>query len=217
MAMLSLAGCGAAEPEAAPIAVELPVVDPRFISAEALLTHFNSLNTILPPDLPAIASLYYPETEMERSWVLWLKNEAAYYGLDKAMYEKFGEPFMRDPDQPLPKASTPARLTVLGVQRAEGNYEDRLGSPRQLHLIKVGSRWWISGKSLDDGMKVKDPEVFARAMGTMSSDKTWVPGFVSRVRSGEFQSAKEARDARWEMLKAKTNRSRSKKTGEISR
>jgi hypothetical protein len=198
----ALAGCGAAEPQRQTV-IE-PDKSPEFAKVEGLLDYFNQQNTQLPPNVPALASQYLPESDLQRGWVIWLKNNASYYEVDKAMYEKFNEPFLHDSGKELPKPCGPAKLNVKGDRRAEGSYAGPHGETRKLYLVWTGGRWWISGRTLEESMTVTNPDSFAVAMSRGSNELEGLSSFIAQIRNGEFKTAADARAARIDMLKTKS-------------
>ena len=194
-ALLTLTGCGSGESQAV---AEGPQVDPQFVSAESLTAYFNSLNTRLPRDLPKIVPLYHIENDFQRKrWeVLNRESQSAHHDLEVAVYERFNESLL--PYRVKPRACTPAVLTKIGEQRAEGTYKDWRGIERPLHLIFIQSRWWISGYTIEyetDTDKRDFIEGMSDAMLTWDSNDEYLRPIVARVRAGEFQTIERVRDA----------------------
>ena len=196
---LILNACGDDEDEDASAAQES--VDPRFATAQALLDHFNTLNTRLPPDIANLIPLYHIETDFQRKRLQLLQQSLGpVYDFEVAMYARFGEAFV-PANRSKTRACTPAVMRVFGEQRAEGEYKDRWGKIRPLHLIKVGDRWWVSGYTLeyeidtDRRELVEDVTDFMIDLGSTQIETDYLRPLVVRVQSGEFKDAEDARKA----------------------
>jgi hypothetical protein len=179
--------------------------DPRFATAEALVEHFNALNTKQPSDLPGILSLYHLESDFQRKkWELLNRTVASHeHDVDVAMYEKFGQPLIWSKNSKR-VACTPAVLTNVAELRAEGVYNDWLGVERPLHLIKIGDHWWVSGYTLEyatDTDKREFNEEFMDAALEWENSMDFLPALAARIRSGEFTTAEEARQALFDAVR----------------
>jgi hypothetical protein len=97
-----LCACGGSEEQdSAPAET---TVDPRFATAEALMEHFNTLNTRLPPDLPNLIPLYHIETDFQRKKLQVLQRSlGAPHDFEVAMFARFARGFSR------PSAASGAR------------------------------------------------------------------------------------------------------------
>lgn len=162
-----------------------------FPTPTALIDRFNELNAEIPPRLPEIVKLYHAENPLQQKWLRWLANSAAFYPLDKAMYEAFGEGWV-----PVKQRPTPAQLTNLTEERAEAAFTNSSGQPSSLQMVRLGPTWMISGFTLEYGVKTPDPDALVEKLIKSNADASWVPDFVRRLRAGEFKSAQEAREAR---------------------
>ena len=191
-------------------AVAQPEVDPRFASAAALTDHYNQLNTALPRNFRGMLPLYHLENDFQRKkWeVVNRMAKSAHYDLEDAFYERYGEPSIALRHTKL-RACTPAVLSKVEEQRAEGVYNDQLGRERPLHLIKIDDRWWISGYTLEyetDTDSRDTVESVTDAMLSWDVDAEFLRPLISRIRAGEFESVEEARKAVQEAMRKNMER-----------
>lgn len=197
-ALLLLSACGPAN-----ATVQEETVDPRFASAEALVEHFNSLNTLMPSNDLELLPLFHLENQTQRDmWkVIDYMTDERLYEINRLMYARFGASLDDLEGKRIP--CTPAILKKVEEQRAEGTYHDELGKERPLHLIKVGNRWWVSGYTLeyayDDHQKRdvdRNVEMVLSIMEEVSEfDTTFAIPVLERLRRGEFASADEVNQA----------------------
>jgi hypothetical protein len=214
LSMAAAVGCEktpTAGPSTAPatLATTSPATRPEaaadiYPTPEALLDRYNELNGVLPPNLPEIVKLYHAENEVQQKWVRWLNNSAAFYELDKAMYEQFNEPWVASPERQHMNVGKPslARIVARREDRAQAEFTNAAGETKTLQLVHVINGWKISGFTLEYGLKVPNPEKFLAAMERSNPDPTWLPQFIARIRAGEFKTAEEAREVRRQELRA---------------
>src|SRR5688572_29889567 len=207
---LVLPACSSGNDE--PAAAAPPEVDSRFATAEALLAHFNSLNTQLPPDLEGMLGLYYIETEFQRKQHDLLMREAssAFHDLDKVMYERFGEGYMDGPlvkrGKPPLKPCSAAKLVRTETRRAEGTFRDQWGTVRPLQLVEYDGRWWISGYTLEfriDPKHREGAEAITDMLLSNDVDDSHIRPIIAAIRDGEINTAEAVHQAVLDAMKAK--------------
>jgi hypothetical protein len=203
-ALLITAIPGCSKDESASAQELQPAVDPRFATAEALLAYFNSLNTQLPPDALELAAICYAENEFQSKYVETIRRGGAsdYYQLDKAMYERFGEPLLDYAafKRRWPKRCTPAVIERTYDRRVEGSFKDEDGEKRPLHLVQIGERWWVSGYTFE--YRIKEADRASAEFGielmlslSSSSNHEYLQPIIANIRNGQYATAKEARAA----------------------
>lgn len=153
----ALLGCGGNSDNTT---AEQPQVDHRFVSAEALLAYFNSLDDTKPTEIRALAELYYAENDVQEQHIRMYRHIATIQETQEALHQYFGEEeldryFERlfggplpDAPQPNDRLKHPARVTEHSDGRAVATYVDSLGLQHKLHLVNIGERWWISGYTM---------------------------------------------------------------------
>ncbi len=186
------AGCGGDEPAA--VEQPLPQVDPRFVSAEALVAHYNQLASEAEiVDARSVMALYYAETDVHRGLIDVSTQFISMLEYDLAMWEQFGQGITPRKDGPrLARNQKPARITEPGDERAVVAYTNGLGESKALQLVKVGERWWISGYTLEHDPEVAPMSSLPEKFGGVLPNAAVAPSVTARIRNGEFATAAEA-------------------------
>lgn len=175
-----------------------PAADPRFATADALITYYNQLTyeTELI-DARATLELYYAENDLQRQMVRVITESVPSIDLEQAMWEQFGQGFNpAAPRSPLTSNREATVITERNGPRVLAREVDAQGSVNTIHLVQVGTRWWLSGYTLEYDDEFTDAiadfdayEQFLRDLGLVASS------VASRIRRGEFSSAEKAREA----------------------
>lgn len=188
---LVMPGCSGEEEASA--AESVPVVDPRYASADALVGHYNELAQKPIPDIRRIFTLLYAENDQQQRMIHFYQEAIPTIELDQVIWEQFGRGlFTPSGDAPLAPDKEPARIVERSPQRARAEYRESDGGKADLYLVQVGERWWISGYTLeyDEELKslreeIDEAERMIKYMGPVA------PDIARRVRAGEFRSPDE--------------------------
>jgi len=202
-------GCGGGETDhrVADDRTAGPPPDPRFPSADALLEHFNSLNTASPATWTEIADLYYPENDLQRRLVQIRRDTAAAVDLHHAEIEYFGQEaidgFFRKYEREMgiespstsrakspPRPNEPAETTEQSGEYVLAEYTDGRGDPHTLYLVQRDNRWWISGYGLEYENTLS-PEALDRREQTAREIGRDARRNLARLRAGDFASYEE--------------------------
>ena len=195
-ALLTLTGCGSGESEA--VAQE-PQVDPRFATADALLAHYNSIATRDPVNPDAMMELMYAETPAQQQFINLARLTIPQAKLDHAMFEQFGE--CLDPKEKRHHLSPdePAHMSKREESRCQAEFTDHSGDKITLYLVRVGDRWWVSGYTFeyDPDLRsvMKESTDLSKYERELQAAGTIAQSLASRIRTGEFKSADDARKA----------------------
>jgi hypothetical protein len=195
---LTLVSCGGDTQEtAADTSVAAP--DPRFASAESLLTHVTALLAQTPQDAEGFFSLFYLENDWQRlEHEAWSEIFLPYLDLNRAALERFGRAFWLDEVQAWP--SDRLSIAEAANDRAIARSYSRNGTPRDLHLVKVGAEWKISGYSWEYlGGQVATAEQREQHRATYERMKANLQGnhaidrqVTANIRSGKYATLDEA-------------------------
>ena len=189
---LAAAGCGG---EAEPAVPAAPAVDPRFASADALLAYYNVLTVdrpILDPD--SLVELFYAENQTQERLVRIVRSSIPLMHFGQALWERFGETLDGKKTATLAPNPRPAYFTENGGERALALEFNADGSEKQLYLVRVGERWWVSGYTIE-----YDPEVqrvagdIDRFQQTIEHMSAVAAPMTKRVRAGEFDAIQQVR------------------------
>ncbi len=188
-------GCGGGQ---APLAAPAPPpVDPRFVSADAILAHYNELVTGgTRVQLRKTLDLIYAETDVQKRLLTLVRDTLPALELEQAVWDRFGEGL--DPaskEAPLSIQTRPASMTERAPQRAQAIEPDADGSDQTIYFVKMDDRWWISAYTLEYDPEFADAIELLDDMPPFTRDADWVNGFTRRVESGEFKSAEDVRTA----------------------
>lgn len=196
----ALPGCGAE----APPPVEVVAVDPRFESAEALVSYFNEINRMDPPDFEAEFALYHLENDLQRDLHQIARMMILQHQFETALTDRFGDEHTSSLSTYPETATMTEENGDRAVARAVGK-----GGKRELHLVRIGDRWWISGYTHE-----YDPDIDADEMPIEELKKivavlqAVVPTFAARVRAGTYATYEDAMESYVQMIadKAQTIR-----------
>ena len=181
---LLVAGCGA---ETKDDKQPQQQVDPRFATAEALIEQFNEINKRQPPDLEAELALYYAENDFQRDILDAIRLTHYQVQLNTAAQNQFGEPFNPDVNLFGETASIKERNGRRAVAEAIGNNQKR-----DLHLVRMDGRWWISGYTYEYTDEFEDRKMLDLMKRLAKVYEAIVPTFVTRVNNGEFDTLQDA-------------------------
>lgn len=188
--MLILFACGGSDPAANAQSSE-PEVDPRFASAEALIDHFNDLNRGEVINFHDEIALYYAENDFQQRIIGALRYMAFTQDLQNACQRRFGMPLGPSWDF----YTENAKLTQVEGERARALATGETATERELYLVKIGDRWWLSGYTFEYSDEYSDPV----GLEFMESSAHWlerfVPRIVQRIENGDFSSVEEVREA----------------------
>ena len=175
-----------------------PPVDPRFVSADALVAYFNSLPSLGNDAGPAFVELLYAETPFQEQFLSNLRIGIDLHWAEVAMYERFGTTLRDDGGGDLLQRSIRARASAPSVEglRATADMtdgENRSRSP--LYLVKIGDRWWIScytfEYTMSDRAKAEQAELAPMHEAMAAAGRTVAP----RLQAGEFATVDDVRAA----------------------
>ena len=190
----ALTGCGENGETAA---IEQPPVDPRYATAEALLDHVNSLLGQTPIDFPGFLELVYPESEYQNRLVQSIRARIPLFHLEVAVQQAFGQPTNpASPDWMRQEARGPARIGEHTGERVTAEFRDWDGASKRLYLVKVGSRWWVSGFTFEyDPDEDATEEMIAELRLAFKAFASVAPGLRQQIAEGEFATIDELQTA----------------------
>jgi hypothetical protein len=191
-------GCQNTAADEAEAATQQPEVDPRFASAESLLTHYNSITTRDPVDSNSAFELFYAENDLQRRYIDATRKMTPVAELDYLMFQTFGEGWLTTRKKPMLAPDQPAKMTKVDAQRAEARFVDSEGKSKNLMLVKVGDRWWVSGYSIEHD-RDKEVQESLKQIDQLDRISTELgaaaPKIAAQIRDGTIKSAKDARQA----------------------
>lgn len=196
-----VAGCGTDSASEQPS--EVDQVDPRFATAEALVARISSLTEREEPDFRAYYELFHPETPAQESW----QRFADEYILPRAeLYLEIRRQFGEDTDDEASSVSAVywrtknLQLIENGEQRAKAVFESDVRKDKDIYLIGIGGRWWVSGYTWE-----YHPTFHAETTGEiarMSAGlKPYIDEVIRAVRANEFSTPVEATEAFTEAIR----------------
>ena len=202
--VLSLNSCGSSEPEDA--VSQTPTIDPRFATAESLIEYYNTIDRTSTEYLSQTIDLYYVETPLQDKIYRYLHDAVIrveflnelkdHFGESLERYnweEVLGEPMTTEiKETPLPRKWPPASITEHSGDRAKAVQKGPYQGAETMHLVKVGTRWWISGytweyEELKDVSEETLDEVLDHNAKQLSAQQQLLP----RLRAGTFKTPKE--------------------------
>lgn len=201
--VLSLNACGSSEPEDA--VSQTPTLDPRFATAESLIEYFNTIDKASPEYLPQSLDLYYAETPLQEKISRYFHNAVThvellnelkdYFGeaLDRYKWEEiFGEPMPTDiKETPPPEKWPPASITEHSGDRAKAVQKSPNQGTETMHLVKVGTRWWISGYTWEyEDLKDVSEEILDRTNAENIKKLSAQQQLRPRLKAGKFKTPK---------------------------
>lgn len=211
--VLSLTACGNSEAEDA--AAQTPTVDPRFATAESLIEYYNTIDKTSPEYLSQSLDLYYAETPLQEkisrffhsavTHVELLNELKDYFGEAHDRYsweEVLGEPMPTDiKETPLPPKWPPASITEHSGDRAKAVQKGPYQGAETMHLVKVGTRWWISGytweyERLEDVLEESLDELLVHNEKEASAGQQLRP----RLLPGEFKTPRAYYDELYRLM-----------------
>ena len=187
-----LSACSSEDPES--VAIQPPPVDPRFASADALLEYYNRVLTQQPKlDSREYLSLMFAETPLQERLLALYRDSLPLLELDDACWEHYGAGLSRGADEsPFEPARHRATMTESDNDRATATRRRNDGSRAEIHLVRLGKRWWISGYTFEydrrfkpDKESLDDLERRTRYLAAVA------PIVTAEVRSGKFEGAGE--------------------------
>ena len=185
-----LSACSSEDPE--PEVNQPPPVDPRFVSADALVQYYNEIATVGKINIRQVINLFYAETDIQRQFVDVTRQAIPIAELEHALVERFD----LDTDQLSPLApNQPATITERSDRRAVATFVTARRKREKLQLVQIGPRWWISGYSIEyspefiRNRKILDLEKYQQFVQYFAPHAASVK---RRLDAGEFQAPEEA-------------------------
>jgi hypothetical protein len=217
MGAVLLAGCEEGNTGTGDAAAATPPApdDMPFATAAALLDRFNELNTTEPVDLMAVVELYHAENHDQRLMIQRDADIAAMLELEWATRQRFGpicweridsmtgysHPVrLLGRDMTLKRRRQPSNLPAVLIEasaaRAVVAYNGRLpttlvdarAGQRQVHLVRLDGRWWISGYTLEHA-RSWTPQLLAdlqHGADTMARMAAISRAMIRRIDADEF-------------------------------
>ena len=201
--VLSLNACVSSEPEDA--VSQTPTIDPRFATAESLIEYYNTIDRTSTEYLSQKIDLYYVETPLQDKIYRYFHDAVIraeflnelkdYFGESLERYnweEVLGEPMPTNiKERPPPTKWPPATITEHSGDRAIAVQKDPYQGTAKMRLVKVGTRWWISGytweyEELKDVSEETLDEVLDHNAKQFSAQQRLQP----RLRAGTFKTPK---------------------------
>ncbi len=119
---LAGAGCGGGGDQKESKGPTNDAIEGGYVSPEAVMQAFNDMTRAGVVDREAFAAMCYVENDAQRGLI------------DSAT---------------MPTIGGAATLKSVDVARAVAEYEDTGGASHDLHLVKIGERWWVSGYTVE--------------------------------------------------------------------
>jgi hypothetical protein len=164
---------------------------------EELIDRYNALTydreTV---DIESKLELYYAENEVQEQLIRIQHASIPYYEFRHAVYKAYGEHSGSGDALPLifPNLSK-AEVVECGEDRALARVSAANGKASDIHIVRIGETWMISGYTLEydmggvDASELGNLEHVARLASSVSQE------IVRMIRNGEVSSAAEANDA----------------------
>lgn len=193
--VILLNACDGSEPEET--AIQAPAVDPRFVSADAMLETYNNIITQAPRvDPHKIFSFMYTENDTQKAMLKSISSTIPYLELDQVVFERFGE-CLNPKDKIAPLApDSPAAITERNGQRAIAEGIDAEGDKYTVHLVQIGERWWVSGYTLEylpwGNRSIQEYEETSRFNTYLSQAAAKIE---QQIKTGKITSVDQARNA----------------------
>lgn len=193
LAISMLAGCGSDSVDNQQS--NISIVDPRFATAEALVAHITSLTERDSPDFRAYYDLFYPETPAQEAWDRFADEyilPTSEFELE--VYKQFGE----EADIEIAKFDyyrfNNLRLVENSEFRAKALFDSEVRDTKEIYLIKVDNRWWVSGYTWEY-LSTFDAEKIYEAARTSLGQKKYIDKVINLVKEGTFPTVQAAREA----------------------
>lgn len=202
--VLSLNACGSSEPDDA--VSQTPTVDPRFATAESLIEYYNTIDKTSPEYLSQSLDLYYAETPLQEKIYRYFHNAAIHVEFLNELKDYFGEALERynreevlgEPiptnikETPLPKKWPPATITEHSGERARAVQKSPYQGTEKMRLVKVGTRWWISGYTWEyEELRDVSEETLDELLDHNAKELSAQQQLLPRLRAGKFKTPKE--------------------------
>lgn len=210
LTVVSLSSCGSDDEQTN----EQSNVDSRFATAESLIEYYNTFDRTVARDRLLILDLYYSENQRQEKLLrlfrsaygeselrISLKN---YFG--KALEEYTWEEVLREPmptdikESPPPRKWPPAKVTEHNGDRAIAVQGNPYMGDETFQLVKVGSRWWISGYTDEYQMTDISDEYLDRQIAEHEKNLNARQQLQPRLLAGEFKTPRAYFDELYRLL-----------------
>lgn len=170
-------------------------VDLRFATAESLVAHITSLTERDNPDFRAYYDLFYPETPAQEAWDQFADEYILpTFEFELEVYKQFGE----EADVEIAKfahyRTKNLRLIENSEPRAKAVFDSEVRDNKEIHLIKVGNRWWVSGYTWEYNPIFNEAKVLEASQSSIGL-KIYIDQIIRHLKEGTFQTAEAAREA----------------------
>ncbi len=179
---------------AAPASADPAIAGDLYGSPEAFVAYFNE---ITPPsedyDYLGVADLHYAENAGQELWVEAHRLDGVSAGYYQELLKQFGGP----EHEAYTRAKRgrwhhPATLVEHDEERALARYTViSSGKVRELKLVRVGDRWWISGATVTPDLPGASSPEPAKVAGMREKSEALL-SVIEDLREGVFSSAEEA-------------------------
>jgi hypothetical protein len=190
---VALPSCESSKPETD---AAQPQVDPRYASAEAIVTEYNRLMGQNPPNILGVADITFCETPLQKRLVAVVRDSAQIMDFNRALQDRFPDAVPSGKMDLNFGAQPPATIVDRMDRRVRAVVKYPNGHLDHVDFVEIGDRWWLSGYTMEyqptvERMKASldDWEAFIPAMAAQA------PSVTASVRAGRYATPEQARRA----------------------
>lgn len=171
-----------------------------FATPEALVQRITALMERDQPDLESYYALVYAENQAQRDYLRFTREwTIPLREVDRATRRRFGTGMFDEVQEDTVSPLYNVQVAQVSEGRATAVYNTRSGEQRELHLVRIELRWWISGYSWEYRPDF-DAAAYAEAADGASGLGQKIRRLLERLEVGEFESPEEIKEAFHETL-----------------